>query len=107
MFYKCKSKKVRMIAVFSSSNHQHKEYLSVVLFAYNRWSLCCDKFLNVQYPFWRIEGDGTFSKNEGGEREKKGFEALYNHLLYMLGSQTTLNVKNTFTSNTSLMFDLK
>ena len=97
-----------MIAVFSSSNHQHKEYLSAVLFTYNRCSLCCDKFLNVQYNFFEgLRGMEHFQKMGVGRERKKGFEALYNHLLYMLGRQTTIHVKNTFISNTSLMFDLK
>ena len=84
-----------MIAVFNSSNHQHKEYLSVVLFAYNRWSLCCDKLLNVQYRFFcgGLRGMEHFQKMGVGRERKKGdsmpkrFEALYNHPLYMLGRQ--------------------
>ena len=48
-----------------------------------------------------------FHKMGVGREKKKGIEALYNHLLYMFGRKTTLHVKNTFISNTSLMFDLK
>ena len=40
--------------------------MTAILFVYDRWSLCCDKFINVQYPFFGTEESGeTFSKNRG------------------------------------------